>query len=380
MPDYTYAPAGAVAPSVLAHLTLHIDAARKRGESGLGSVPDERAIARMIDAAFWASLRREEGMEPKISLAFLTREEAGYPLILERPIPLNPAALTRLSAVVERRGVHLGVSYQGGGELSVWGMVRTIPKYCCVVEVTEPGLLVIKHHRGEAQAKFVNVAVLQGDSVKVIDEHASSLPDCPSLLTSLLAFDSPSMWAGTVSVLVQVAVSMRAHGRGGVLLVVPEGTDEWRSSIVYPMTYEVSPPFSELAMLASGPADGVSQRAWREELNRAVDAVASLTAIDGATVMTNGYHVLAFGAKVARRKGGTQIEQLTLTEPIEGTSALVLSPGEIGATRHLAGAQFVHDQRDAMALVASQDGRFTVFAWSPREGMVHAHRIETLLL
>jgi hypothetical protein len=83
---------------------------------------------------------------------------------------------------------------------------------------------------------------------------------------------------------------------------------------------------------------------------------------------------------VARRKGGTQIEQLTLTEPIEGTSALVLSPGEIGATRHLAGAQFVHDQRDAMALVASQDGRFTVFAWSPREGMVHAHRIETLLL
>jgi len=30
--------------------------------------------------------------------------------------------------------------------------------------------------------------------------------------------------------------------------------------------------------------------------------------------------------------------------------------------------------------VASQDGRFTVFEWSPREGMVHAHRVETLLL
>ena len=34
----------------------------------------------------------------------------------------------------------------------------------------------------------------------------------------------------------------------------------------------------------------------------------------------------------------------------------------------------------AVALVASQDGRFTVFAWSPCEGMVHAHRVETLLL
>jgi hypothetical protein len=379
MPHYTYAAAGMVAPSVLAHLTLHVDAARKRGEQGLGSIPDEQAIARMIDAAFWASLRREEGMQPKISLAFLTRDEAVYPLVLERSIPLDPASLTRLSAVVERRGVHLGVAYQDN-ELAVWGMVRTIPKFCCVVEVAEPGLLVIKHHRGEAQAKFVNVAVLQGDSVKVIDEHASSLPDCPSLLTSLLAFDSPSTWAGNVNVLVQLAVSMRAHGRGGVLLVVPEGSDAWRHSIIHPPTYEVSPPFNELASLATGPGDGVSQRAWREELNRSVAAVASLTAVDGATVMTSGFHLLAFGAKVARRKGGTQIEQVTLTEPIEGTEARILSPGDLGATRHLAGAQFIHDQPDALALVASQDGRFTVFAWSPCEGMVHAHRIETLLL
>ena len=379
MPDFTYAAAGAVAPSVLSHLTLHVEAALKRGENGIGSVPDERAIARMIDAAFWASLRREEGMQPKISLAFLTPDEAGYPLVLDRPIPLEPAALTRLSAVVERPGIHLGVSYHDG-QLFVWGMARTIPRYCCVVQVAEPGLLVIKHHRGEAQAKFVNVAVLQGDSVKVIDENASSLPDCPSLLTSLLAFDSPSTWAASTNLLVQLAVSMRAHGRGGVLLVVPDGTDAWRHSIVQPVSYEISPPFTELAMLAPGAAEGVSQRAWREELNRAVDAVASLTAIDGATVMTTDYHVLAFGAKVARRKGGTPIEQLTLTEPIEGTGALILTPGEIGATRHLAGAQFIHDQRDALALVASQDGRFTVFAYSPCEGMVHAHRIETLLL
>jgi hypothetical protein len=379
MSDYSYAAAGSVAPSVLGHLARHVNAARHRGEEDIASIPDERAIARMIDAAFWASLRREEGIQPKISLAFLPRDEAVYPLVLERPVPLEPAALTRLAAIVERPGVHLGVAYQDG-VLQVWGMVRTIPKYCCVVEVAEPGLLVIKHHRGEAQAKFVNVAVLQGDSVKVIDETASSLPDCPSLLTSLLAFDSPSTWAANINVLVQLAVSMREHGRGGVLLVVPDDGDAWRQSIVHPLNYAVSPPFTELAMLATGPASGVSHRAWREELNRAVDAVASLTAVDGATIMTGGYHVLTFGAKVARRKGSTQIEQLTLTEPIEGSDARVLSPSDIGATRHLAGAQFIHDQHDALALVASQDGRFTVFAWSPCEGMVHAHRIEALLL
>ena len=35
---------------------------------------------------------------------------------------------------------------------------------------------------------------------------------------------------------------------------------------------------------------------------------------------------------------------------------------------------------DALALVASQDGRFTVFAWHPDDAMVHAHRVEVLLL
>jgi hypothetical protein len=48
--------------------------------------------------------------------------------------------------------------------------------------------------------------------------------------------------------------------------------------------------------------------------------------------------------------------------------------------RHFSAAQFVQDQHDAVAMVASQDGRFTVFEWSDCEHMVHAHRVETLLL
>ncbi len=69
-----------------------------------------------------------------------------------------------------------------------------------------------------------------------------------------------------------------------------------------------------------------------------------------------------------------------MTEPIEGAVAVTMHPSELGGTRHLSAAQFVHDQRDAVALVASQDGHFTIFAWSPCESTVHAHRVETLLL
>ncbi len=69
-----------------------------------------------------------------------------------------------------------------------------------------------------------------------------------------------------------------------------------------------------------------------------------------------------------------------VTEPIEGGVPMRVRPEQLGGTRHLSAAQFVHDQRDSIALVASQDGRFTVFAWSACEEMVHAHRVETLLV
>jgi hypothetical protein len=90
--------------------------------------------------------------------------------------------------------------------------------------------------------------------------------------------------------------------------------------------------------------------------------------------------VLAFGAKITRRRGHPLVEQVLVTEPIEGGEATLVSPDKLGGTRHLSAAQFVQDQQDCAALVASQDGRFTVFEWSPCETMVHAHRIEALLL
>jgi hypothetical protein len=117
-----------------------------------------------------------------------------------------------------------------------------------------------------------------------------------------------------------------------------------------------------------------------ERLHRSIDAVAGLTAVDGATVITTDHQVLAFGAKIVRRVGRPMIEQVLVTEPVEETEMAAMHPSQLGGTRHLSAAQFVQDQRDSVALVASQDGRFTIFAWSPCEDSVHAHRVEALLL
>ena len=74
------------------------------------------------------------------------------------------------------------------------------------------------------------------------------------------------------------------------------------------------------------------------------------------------------------------VERVMQTEPVEGDRGEVVPTLQLGGTRHNSAAQFTQDQRDAFALVASQDGRFTLFAWSQGEGMVHAHRVEALLL
>ncbi|MDQ3650154.1 MAG: hypothetical protein M3458_07770 [Acidobacteriota bacterium] len=374
-----YPAARAVAATVQAHFARLLAEARRQGQQELAPESDTRTIEAIINAAFWASLRREEGYSPKISLAFLPPAQGGQSLRFERHLPLTPSSLSRLAPAVERPGIHLGV-WRDTDELFVWGSTRTIPKLCFVLEVIEPGLLVIKYRRGQDPSKYVNVVVLKGDQIKVVDEQGTSLPDCPALMTTLLGFGSPDSQPDSVNVLVQLAVSMRAHGRGGSLLVVPQGSDTWRESIVQPVSYSVMPSFSELADLMRQNREERSRRLWQESLLDAVETVAGMTAVDGATVISDQYELLAFGAKIGRREGGAQVEEVIVTEPVVDSVASVVHPVQLGGTRHLSAAQFVQDQRDSVALVASQDGRFTAFAWSPCEEMVHAHRVETLLL
>ena len=385
-----YAVARLVAPTVAQHLQLH-RAALPAHDPLLPPrelLPDASAIEAMVDVAFWASVRREEGYVPKISLAFLRPVEEVRPLLFERPLPLQPGALTRLAAAVERPGIHLGVwpaaadastRQASGGKLMVWGTTHHVPPFCFVVEVIAPGLLVLKHRPRFESRKFVNVAVLEGDRIKIVDERASLVADCPAVLTSMLGFDASVLNDDALNVQVQLALSMRRHGRGGILLVVPPGSDEWRESIVQPIIYAVAPAFSELADLLARRSE-MPDDDWSEAADRAIDAIAGLTGVDGATVVTSRYELLAFGAKIARRRGAPTVEQIIVTEPIEGGTAERMHPGQLGGTRHLSAAQFVHDQRGAVALVASQDGRFTIFAWSPCDTAVHAHRVETLLL
>lgn len=377
----TYQAANVAAPLVEEHFERHLAEARRMGEDDLAPQPDAKSIAAIINATFWASFRPEEGRFPKISIAYLPPEQAGQPMVFEHPLPLTAGVLTKLAPAVERPEIHLGV-WNHGDELRVWGTTRTIPSFCFVLEDIEPGLLVIKHRRLDGFGKYANVAVLKGEVVKVVDEKGTSLPDCPSLLRALLDFTAAATNGpqNSLNVLVQLSASMRAHGHGGTFLIVPAESDRWRESIAQPILYSVIPPFAALSSLVRQKVDEEGRRSWESAMRRAVDTIGGMSAVDGATVINDQYDVLAFGAKIRRKEGCPPVDKWVITEPVVGNLPIVVQPTEHGGTRHLSAAQFVYDQRDALALVASQDGKFTVFAWSPCEEMVHAHRVESLLM
>ncbi|SRR5260370_5586675 len=134
---------------------------------------------------------------------------------------------------------------------------------------------------------------------------------------------------------------------------VPSSSGHGVKLVASPMVF-IQPKLSSIcAAAATWPVD-ITDKTGRPT----VGALAGLTAADGATVISDYFEPLAFGTKTLSRDGVHRVDQVLLIEPIEGIPDTTV------------------DQRSAIALVASQHGQFTVFAWSSIREMVHAYRLE----
>src|SRR5262245_47742290 len=173
--------------------------------------PNAAVIEEIVSTAFWASLRREEGKSPKISLAYVSPEQAARPFRVEPSIRFDPEVLAHLAPAVEGPGIHLGV-WRYDGELRVWGVTRTLPTGCFVLEVIAPGLLVVKYRRDEPTAKFTNVAVIEGANVKFLELRPPRIVGSLQALESLLTFYDSAGRDESDNALVRIAIAMRSHG------------------------------------------------------------------------------------------------------------------------------------------------------------------------
>ena len=216
----------------------------------------------------------------------------------------SPAALARVAPAVERPGIHLGVVAEGDGVCGVGHDARPPDALLRRSKWPRPDCSSSNSSAAKSTTKFVNVAVLEGDQIKFVDEQASSLPDCPSLLTSLLGFDAPASWE-RLGQRARAARGLDARARPRRPAAGRAGRRRPRGGIRSCCRFRTRSVAAVLRLRGADASERrrpATRRGWQDALSRAVEAIAGLTAVDGATVITDRYDLLAFGAKIARRQ------------------------------------------------------------------------------
>ncbi len=331
-------------------------------------------LAKLIDAAYWASQASEEGHLSKFSVVIKEIENTPDIFCFESPIDLNLKNLIKLGSALDGSFSDICVHQDENGTLKIWGLRIRTPNHLTSdlwIQVLGPGNLLILCYGRSIAALIGNQAVFvdSGNLLRtVMPKITSSRENSPSHLMKLFIFNT----------LLYIAQAMRSHQRGGTLLVVPEG-NYWEKSIGRPVIYTggtrfFEPEFDSLQASANPTARDVlrlfQETATRKNPNllkvrtQLIDQcnrIGRLTAIDGALVMTYDRSIRCFGAKIQAldpQPGSTLVQ---LLQPVEGDQGRRITYAELGGTRHYSAAQFAHDQPDAVAIVASQDGNVTFF-------------------
>ena len=317
----------------------------------------------LIEVSFWASPIQEEGKYNKFSLALCPQEFTTDSFVFESRVPLEAALLARLAPAFGPQENSIGVWFDEHGELFIWGFTPS-PGISLAVRVHELGQLLVSFDFGVAGF----TAYISGSRTGLVDP--TNLP------TNLRR---PEL-EGRGDDHAQIAEFMRSLKCGGTLLLVNEESS-WTDSIYQPITF-IGQPYDKIRndvlyrdeiLKQESNKDPLTlhqHRTAREDAHKSLEVIGNLTAVDGATLVTFDLVVLAFGAKIRAKNVDHKPERLVISEPFEGSVERELSLSELGGTRHQSAAQFVFDQRDAIAIVASQDGRLSVLGWDRTEGKV----------
>jgi hypothetical protein len=338
----------------------------------------KKQFQELLKIALWSSLKQEEGRFHKFSLCVIPQEDCLRPFVFDEPIPLDETHLTKISPAFDLSANFIGIWHGKNKALQIWGFASTqesksVELFC---EVIAPGQILISlkqygiHHLtffiSGIETKFVGTSEFSSWVIPGYDKSKRSLDyDLPTLLVS-----------GDYR---QIVTAMRSHQHGGTLLVVREEND-WKNSIREPITnsgYGYSGIreniFSRNKILREQNQLDLNEKltlslknpeldAAFETTDKSLKVIGNLTAIDGATVIKSNFDILAFGVKIEAK---TKPKKVLIISPFENDKNKESKPklSDLGGTRHQSAAQFVFEQKTAMAFVVSQDGRISVMRW-----------------
>jgi hypothetical protein len=86
----------------------HRRSGRKEGEVEPQAV-SEAQLRELVETAFWASLKHEEGRFHEFSLALVQPEAPNVPFVFEQPVELNPHELAKMAPALNPQDYYVGV-------------------------------------------------------------------------------------------------------------------------------------------------------------------------------------------------------------------------------------------------------------------------------
>lgn len=339
----------------------------------------------LIETAFWSSLRSNEGRSTRVCITVASPGTVPGASKFTIPVVYDISQIVKLSPAVPPGGCLLASAVRD--DFEIWGFAPDqvgMWMDSVTVEISEPGT--VRVDVGPLQP----YAVLTGDSESIVE---GTRMDLPAYLQQILRKAMPenditetqAVWRECLA-LANIGRMIVENGHGGIVLIVPTEGDDCLK-FLEPFPYRFASPdtripdairhqlseqsamgeaFQQLSA-SSLPDDqknlimrSLAQPTW--DVTKQVREIASLSGVDGAIVMTRGLQTLGFGATLTVEKD--LASQVYLLRPELGPQEAALSPLEdLGGTRHQSAARFVAKNKDAIALVISQDRHLSVMHW-----------------
>lgn len=352
-------------------------------------LPPRAAVRRVLDAAFFASLKVEEGVPCRVSAVCgvggcgaLSRHEDGWDVVPLQPEPLSVTALAKLAPLCGVMNSHLVLSFERDDEVFIEGVAIPLTyrwsrrsDHYLRVATPEAGSLVLSTGRDNI-LQFSAGEVTRLPPKFGVGQEGS--PALVSLSRNVFGFETKGFYIAEF--FDRIAAGIQRIGHGGLLTVlespdVPDGLgSELRHRLPAPLAF--GPLLKRLDELDAGaeammelryslvaddlpanaalPANTLREEAEHQrltaELERRLALLLRFSSVDGAVLMSPALEVLGFGLKVP----ATTTPYIREVDGYQQEKWPRLDLSKRG-TRHRAAAAFASASPERLSLLVSQD-------------------------
>lgn len=332
-------------------------------------------VRKLLAVSFWASLKKEEGRHHQFAVVYAPppdpKSVSNDYVVFNPRLAFDAEILAKLAPALESTHtlrVWPKLREAGKDELEIWGFARPSVGPPLLVKAIEPGQIILWisdmwKARITERAELVEVGVY-ADIFSGVQPNYRAQSDSTAEVEKIVKEQSRPD-------LERIAVAMRAHGHGGILLVIPDANTRWGDSI--DMGKFRFSPYEKFKTDLVNRDEAVGQFASGtiandfhspfERMVQSIKSIAQFTAVDGATIITPDRVLLGFGAKIKPlKKRSDERYNLLVVNPFYESQPESKNLSELPwGTRHKSAARFVFDQPGTVAIVASADGRLSVF-------------------